>query len=209
MPEKINLAVLISGSGRTLQNFIDKINSGEINAVIQIVISSNPKAYGLVRARECSIKAEVVNPCDYDGTERFSAAINARLKELPVDLILLAGFSHFYKIPEMYACKVMNIHPGLIPAFSGKGYYGHFVHEAAIRYGVKISGCTVHFADNKYDNGPIIVQRTVAVMENDTPDTLAEKVFMEECIAYPEAVRLFAEGKLRLEGRKVIIGEKV
>ena len=109
----------------------------------------------------------------------------------------------------MYASKVMNIHPGLIPAFSGKGYYGHFVHEAVIRYGVKISGCTVHFADNKYDNGPIIVQRTVSVMENDTPDTLAEKVFMEECIAYPEAVRLFAGGRLKLEGRKVIIGEKV
>ena len=208
MPGKINLAVLISGSGRTLQNFIDKIDCGEINAVIQIVISSNPNAYGLIRARKCSIKTAVVDPCECVGVERFSGAITEQLRGCPVDLVLLSGFSHFYKIPEMYDCKVMNIHPGLIPAFCGKGYYGHFVHEAVISYGAKVSGCTVHFADNKYDNGPIIVQRTVKVMEDDTPDVLAEKVFMEECVAYPEAVRLFADGRLRIEGRKVIIGRK-
>jgi folate-dependent phosphoribosylglycinamide formyltransferase PurN len=99
----------------------------------------------------------------------------------------------------------MNIHPGLIPAFCGHHYYGKKVHEAAINYGVKVSGCTVHFADNVYDNGPIIIQMAVPVLEDDTPDTLAERVFKEECEAYPEAIRLFAEGRLKIEGRKVKI----
>jgi len=110
---------------------------------------------------------------------------------------------HFFKIPDKYFGKVMNIHPGLIPSFCGKGYYGHHVHKAVIESGVKVSGSTVHFVDNEYDHGPIIIQRVVPVNGNDTPDTLEQRVFKEECIAYPEAIRLFAEGRLRIEGRKV------
>lgn len=203
MSNRINLALLISGNGRTLQNFIDRIEGEDINANIQIVISSNPDAYGLTRAKKYGIETNVINPCDFNGTKEFSHAITAELDKYLINLILLAGFSHFYHIPEKYIGRVMNIHPSLIPSFCGKGYYGHLVHEAVIDYGAKISGCTVHFADNHYDNGPVILQRPVQVMENDTPETLAERVFQEECIAYPEAVRLFTDGRLKIVGRKV------
>ena len=113
------------------------------------------------------------------------------------------------QVPDDFLGRVMNIHPALIPAFCGKGYYGHHVHEAVLAYGVKVSGCTVHFADNEYDHGPIILQRAVPVLDDDTPDTLAARVFEQECEAYPEAIRLFAEGRLRIEGRRVkIMGER-
>ena len=208
MTNKINIALLISGSGRTLQNFIDKINNGYINANIKLVISSNPSAYGVERAKKHGIKTAIINPNDFTGTKLYSEAITTILDKQDVDLILLAGFSHFYYIPDKYIGKVMNIHPSLIPSFCGKGFYGHLVHEAAVEYGVKISGCTVHFADNKYDNGPIILQRTIEITEDDTPETLAEKVFKEECLAFPEAVKLFADGKLKIVGRKVMISTR-
>jgi folate-dependent phosphoribosylglycinamide formyltransferase PurN len=115
----------------------------------------------------------------------------------------MAGFLQLLQVPDDFQNRVMNIHPALISAFCGKGYYGHHVHEAALAYGVKVSGCTVHFADNVYDHGPIILQRTVPVLDGDTPDALAARVFEEERIAYPEAIRLFAEGRLRVEGRVV------
>jgi formyltetrahydrofolate-dependent phosphoribosylglycinamide formyltransferase len=199
----LNLAILISGSGTTLQNLIDKINDNSLNARIQIVICSSPDAYGLKRAEQNNIPVAIVQHNDYNQSETFSNTIIKEIEKYPVDLIVLAGFLHLFKIPDKYTGKVMNIHPGLIPAFCGKGYYGHHVHKAAIESGVKISGCTVHFVDNEYDRGPIIIQRTVHVHTDDSPDTLAQKVFKEECIAYPEAIHLFAEGKLKIEGRKV------
>lgn len=205
MTKKINLGVLISGSGNTLQNFIDQIESGKLHAAIQIVISSKPNVAGLERARKYNIPTSVVPYSRYNDVDAFSSDITAELDKYPIDLVTLAGFVHFYKIPEKYKGKVMNIHPGLIPAFCGHNYYGRKVHEAVISYGAKVSGCTVHFADNVYDNGPIIIQRTVPVLDDDTPDTLAERVFKEECEAYPEAIRLFAEGRLKIEGRKVRI----
>lgn len=205
MTKKINLGVLISGSGNTLQNFIDHIEKGKLPATIQIVISSKPNVIGLDRARKHNIPTAVIPYSDYNNIDTFSHAITAKLDMYPIDLIALSGFVHFYKIPEKHKGKVMNIHPGLIPAFCGHHYYGKKVHEAAINYGVKISGCTVHFADNVYDNGPIIIQRAVPVLDNDTPDTLAERIFKEECEAYPEAIRLFAGGRLKIEGRKVRI----
>ncbi len=199
----INLAILISGSGTTLQNLIDKIDDNTINAKIQIVICSTPDAYGIKRAEQNGIPTALVHHKSYKQSENFSSTIIKEIEEHPVDLILLAGFLHLFKIPDKYIGKTMNIHPGLIPAFSGKGYYGHHVHQAVIDSGVKISGCTVHFVDNEYDRGPIIIQRTVNVHVDDSPDTLAQKVFKEECIAYPDAIRLFAEGRLKIEGRKV------
>lgn len=205
MTKRINLGVLISGGGNTLQNFIDQIETGELPATIQIVISSKPDVSGLDRARKHNLRTAVVPYANYTGIDAFSRAITAELDKYPIDLVALAGFVHFYNIPEKYHGKVMNIHPGLIPAFCGHHYYGKKVHEAVISYGAKVSGCTVHFADNVYDNGPIIIQRTVPVLEDETPDTLAARVFQEECEAYPEAIRLFAEGRLKIDGRKVRI----
>ncbi len=204
-PKTINLAILISGGGTTLQNIIDKINDNTLNARIQVVVCNSPDAYGIKRAEQNSIPTVIVQHKDHDQPETFSNAIIKEIEKYPVDLIILAGFLHLFKIPDAYAGKVMNIHPGLIPSFCGKGYYGHHVHKAAIERGVKISGCTVHFVDNEYDCGPIIIQRAVNVNFDDTPDTLAQKVFKEECIAYPEAILLFAEGKLKIKERKVRI----
>ena len=116
--------------------------------------------------------------------------------------MVLAGFMCLIRIPDGFLGRVMNIHPALIPAFCGKGYYGHHVHEAVLEYGAKVSGCTVHFADNVYDHGPVIVQKTVPVLDGDTPDSLAARVFGKECEAYPEAIRLFGEGRLQIEGRR-------
>jgi phosphoribosylglycinamide formyltransferase 1 len=205
MFKTINLAVLLSGNGKTLQNLIDKIGDKTLNAKIQIVISSSSDAYGLKRAKKENIPATVVRYSDYNTSEIFSNAIIKKIEEYPIDLIILAGFMHLFRIPDKYSGKVMNIHPGLIPSFCGKGYYGHHVHEAVIESGVKVSGCTVHFVDNEYDHGPIIIQRTTPVHEGDTPDTLAENVFKEECIAYPYAINLFAEGRLKINGRRVKI----
>jgi len=201
----INLVVLLSGGGTTLQNFIDRIADGSLNARIQVVLSSRADAFGLQRAQNHGIPTHVISSRKYKDADAFSAKIDETLDKYPVDLVCLAGFMCYWKIPDRYLGKVMNIHPALIPAFCGKGLYGHLVHEAVLRYGAKISGCTVHFADNEYDHGPIIVQRTVPVLDDDTPDSLAARVFKEECKAYPEAIRLFAEGRLKVEGRNVRI----
>jgi formyltetrahydrofolate-dependent phosphoribosylglycinamide formyltransferase len=168
-----------------------------------LVISSRADAFGLLRAEQAGVAATVVVPKDYASREQFSQRIFELCRQARVDLVCLAGFLQLLHIPDDFQGRVMNIHPALIPAFCGKGYYGQRVHEAALAYGVKISGCTVHFADNVYDHGPIILQRTVPVLDGDTPETLAARVFEEECKAYPEAIRLFAEGKLQREGRGV------
>ena len=201
----LNLAILISGSGTTLQNLIDKINDKTLNANIQIVISSAPDTYGVKRAEQNNIPVSIVQRKGFNNSEIFSNTIINEIEKYSVDLIILAGFLHLFKIPDKYTGKAMNIHPGLIPSFCGKGYYGHHVHEAVIESGVKVSGCTVHFVNNEYDCGPIIIQRVVQVHEDDSPETLAQRVFKEECIAYPEAINLFAEGRLKIEERKVRI----
>ena len=201
----LNLAILISGSGTTLQNLIDKMNDKTLSANIQIVISSAPDTYGTKRAEQNNIPVAIFQRKGYNDSEIFSNRIINEIEKYSVDLIILAGFLHLFKIPDKYTGKVMNIHPGLIPSFCGKGYYGHHVHEAVIESGVKVSGCTVHFVDNEYDCGPIIIQRVVQVREDDSPETLAQRVFKEECIAYPEAINLFAEGRLKIEERKVKI----
>ncbi|MCP5002852.1 MAG: phosphoribosylglycinamide formyltransferase [Planctomycetes bacterium] len=203
MSKTINLAVLISGSGSTLQNLIDKIHGGSLHAHIRVVISSSPDAYGIKRAQQHGIPAVLVKNCDYANTKEFSEAMVKEIDKHPVDLIILAGFLHLFKIPAKYRGKAMNIHPGLIPSFCGKGYYGRRVHKAVIESGVKVSGCTVHFVDNEYDTGPIIIQRTVPVLDKDTPETLSQRVSTEESSAYPEAIRLFAEGRLEVVGKRV------
>lgn len=203
MADRIRLAVLLSGGGTTLENMFAKIGEGTLDAEVAVVIATQPDAYGLVRAENHGVEGVVVERKRFKNTDSFSKALNAKLDEYNVDLVCLAGFMVMWNMSDKYLGRVMNIHPALIPAFCGKGYYGHFVHEAVLEYGAKVSGCTVHFADRAYDHGPVIVQKTVAVLDDDTPETLAARVFEKECEAYPEAIQLFAEGRLKIEGRRV------
>jgi len=197
------IAVLISGGGTTLRNLIEKINAGQLPVEIGLVISSSPAARGLQFAHDADIPEVVVERKAFASQEDFSRDIFDRCRASHIDLVVMAGFLKRLTIPEDFNNRVVNIHPALIPAFCGAGYYGHHVHEAALEYGVKISGCTVHFADNQYDHGPVIVQRTVPVLDDDTPDSLAARVFEAECEAYPEALRLLAAGRVTVEGRRV------
>lgn len=206
MNSPLRIAVLLSGGGTTLQNLLDQIAAGNLPAQVSLVISNKSGAAGLDRARRATIPSWVVERQGFSSVEAFSDRIFALCRDAGVDLVCLAGFLQLIRIPADYRNRVMNIHPALIPAFCGKGYYGHHVHEAVIAGGVKITGCTVHFADNQYDHGPIILQRAVPVLDADTPDTLAARVFEQECEAYPEAIRLFADGRLAIEGRRVRIG---
>jgi phosphoribosylglycinamide formyltransferase 1 len=203
--EPLRLAVLVSGGGTTLQNLLDRSGDGRLPAQIVQVISNNAEAFALERARRAGVRSAVVNRKEAGSREEFSRRIFDLCREAGVELVCMAGFLQLIHISDEFLGRVMNIHPALIPAFCGKGCYGHHVHEAVLAYGAKVSGCTVHFADNVYDHGPIILQRVVPVVEKDTPDTLAARVFAEECEAYPEAIRLFAEGQLRIEGRRVRI----
>jgi formyltetrahydrofolate-dependent phosphoribosylglycinamide formyltransferase len=205
MAQALRLAALLSAGGTTLQNLIDRIADGRLEARIVLAASSNADAYGLVRAQRAGIPSAVVRRKDHASTAAFSGRLFELCREAQADLVCLTGFLQLLAIPEDFLGRVMNIHPSLIPAFCGKGYYGHHVHEAVLAYGAKVSGCTVHFADNQYDHGPIILQRPVTVLEDDTLDSLADRVFQQECEAYPEAIRLYAEGRLRLEGRRVRI----
>ena len=200
----IRLAVLISAGGTTLQNFIDRIGQGRLNAEIASVISSRPDVYGLVRAQQAGLSHEVIARKGKT-REQFGEAMYQRIREVKADLVCLAGFLEFLPIPPDFTHRVINIHPSLIPAFCGKGFYGHHVHEAALAAGVKVSGCTVHFADNEFDHGPIILQRTVPVLDDDTAETLSQRVFQAECEAFPEAIELFAAGRLQLMGHRVHI----
>ncbi len=199
----IRLAVLVSAGGTTLQNLLDRIADGRLQARIVLVVSSNAGVFALERARRAGVPTAVVGRKESGAREEFSRRVFDLCRHAEAELICMAGFLQLLRIPDDFLGRVMNIHPALLPAFCGQGYYGHHVHEAALAYGVKISGCTVHFADNEYDHGPIILQRTVPVLDDDTPDSLAARVFEQECQAYPEAIRLFAEGRLRAQGRQV------
>ncbi|MCD6416361.1 MAG: phosphoribosylglycinamide formyltransferase [Planctomycetes bacterium] len=205
MGAPVRLGVLISGGGRTLQNFLDLSEAGRLKAVVVKVVSSRTDAFGLERARRRGVPAVTVSPKDYKDTESFSEAITRQLQREGVELVAMAGFLSLYRIPDVYLGRVLNIHPALLPAFGGAGCYGDRVHRAVLAAGCKVSGCTVHFADDEYDNGPIIVQRTVPVREDDDAHSLAARIFEEEKKAYPEAINLFAEGRLRIEGRRVRI----
>jgi formyltetrahydrofolate-dependent phosphoribosylglycinamide formyltransferase len=205
MDHPIRLAILLSANGTTLQNLLDRSADGRLRAQVVRVISNRADAYGLVRAERAGVQTAVVERKDCVSREEFSERLFGHCRQARADLVCLAGFLQLIYIPEDFRARVMNIHPSLIPAFCGKGYYGHRVHEAVLGYGAKVSGCTVHFTDNQYDHGPIILQRTVPVLDDDTPESLADRIFIQECEAYPEAIHLFAEGRLRLEGRHVRI----
>ena len=201
MTVPIRLAVLASGGGRTLQSFIERIAEGKLNATIEHVIVSKPNVQALERARNAKIETTVVSP---QPAEASSYVIFERFRQAKVDLVLMAGWIHLLPIPDDFLGRVMNIHPSLIPAFCGKGWYGMKIHTAAIERGVKVSGCTVHFVDNEYDHGPIILQKVVPVLDDDWPERLAARVFDAECEAYPEAVKLFQDRTLKIDGRRVV-----
>jgi phosphoribosylglycinamide formyltransferase 1 len=192
----IRLGVLVSGGGSNLANLLKCRDGGLLKAEFPLVIASRSECGGLQIARNAGIKAEVILRKNFKDTEEFSARIFTLLREAKVDLVVLAGYLCLLRVPPDFVNRVMNVHPSLIPAFCGKGLYGVKVHEAVLARGAKVSGCTVHFADNLYDHGPIIVQKTVPVLEDDTPQTLAGRVFQAECQAYFEAIRLFADARL-------------
>ena len=195
----IKLGVLISGGGRTLINILEYIERGELDARVALVISSLSKVKGVERAQAAGLLVTIIRKKDHPDVDEFSRLIAEELDKYKVDLACQAGWMCYWKIPDRWLGKVMNIHPGLLPKFGGQGFYGHHVHEAVLAAGETESGCTVHFADNEYDAGPIILQRKVPVLPDDNPDTLADRVFEQECIAYPEAIRLFAQGRLMIK----------
>ncbi|GHT21097.1 phosphoribosylglycinamide formyltransferase [Planctomycetales bacterium] len=201
--KKIRIAVLISGTGRTLKNFIERIQSNKLSAEIVVVIASAANLVGLQYAEEESIPVEIIERSQYDSLSEFSEANFNVCRSYQADYVILAGYFRLLQIPKDFENRVLNIHPSLIPAFCGKGYYGNIVHSKALEYGVKISGCTVHFVDQEYDNGPILLQKAVEVYEDDTPDKLNDRVFAAECQAYPEALEMIAEGRVSVKGRKV------
>jgi len=197
------MAVLLSGSGSTLENFFEKIASGEIDAEVVAVVSSRADAFGLERAKRRGVPAYVVPRRRHGTLASFTDAVFEPVRRHGAGLVALAGFMVKIGIPEDFRGRILNVHPALIPAFCGEGMYGHLVHEAVLEHGVRLTGCTVHFVDEHYDHGPIVVQRAVEVLDDDTPETLAARVQAAERAAYVEAIRLFAAGRLRIEGRRV------
>ena len=192
----VRLGVLISGGGTTLINILEHIREGKLNAEVAVVISSLSKAGGVAKAVNAGLDVKIVRKKDHADIDEFSGHIEKELVAAKVDLVIQGGWLCLWKIPARYKNRVMNIHPALLPSFGGQGMWGHHVHEAVLKAGCKISGCTVHFCTNEYDKGPIIVQRACEARSDDTPDTLATRVFEQECIAYPQAIKLFGEGRI-------------
>ena len=202
---ELPIAVFLSGSGTTMQNLLDIRARGALPVRIVQVIASKVGVGGIEKAKLAGLPVEVVARKSFPSTEAYSAHLFETCRAAGAKLVCLAGFLQLLRIPDDFHDRVLNIHPSLLPAFGGKGMYGHHVHEAVLAFGAKVSGCTVHFADNEFDHGPIVMQRAVPVLDDDTPESLAARVFEQECIAYPEAVRLFAEGRIRVTGRSVRI----
>lgn len=198
---KLRLGALISGGGRTILNILDQIKHGQIHAEIPLVISSQSDISGVKRMKDAGLNVTVIRKKDFETVQTFSQAIEDALVEARVDLVIQGGWLCLWKIPKRYDNRVMNIHPALLPSFGGKGMWGHHVHEAVLKTGCKVSGCTVHFCTDEYDKGPIIVQKTCPVYSNDTPDDLAARVFEQERLAFPEAIKLFAENKITVRDR--------
>ncbi len=190
--QPLRLAVLLSGSGRTLENLLLRQNNGNLLGTVELVLSSREGVRGVTIAKSAGI-CTIVNPQRDASLEAWSANIFSSCREANVDLVVMAGFLQLVAIPDDFVNRVINIHPSLLPAFGGKGFYGNRVHTAVIENGDTTSGCTVHFVDNEYDHGAVLLQRQVPVTANDSPETLAARVFLEECEALPEAINLLAQ----------------
>ncbi len=205
-----NIAILVSGAGRgsNMKNIIEACKDNYIQGKVQVVIGIKESPAILI-AKEYGVTTVLINPKDYACDLDYQNAIYDCIKENNIDLICLAGYMKLLggKVLSEYENRIMNVHPALIPMFYGKGMFGHHIHEAAIKRGVKVSGCTVHFVDKNYDTGPIILQTVVYVEPDDTPESLAARILPNEHKTYKEAVRLFCEGKLSVRNGKVIISD--
>lgn len=206
MAETTVLGILASGRGSNLQSIIDAILAGKLSAEIGVVISDKPDANALKRAADLNLTAVCVDRKQYKTQQEFEQALVTELKLHQVELVILAGFMRILSpyFVHAFANRIMNIHPSLLPAFPGK-----HAQEQAIQYGAKVSGCTVHFVDEGMDSGPIILQQTVPVMPDDTPATLAERILQQEHVIYPQAIKLYIEKRLQIEGRMVKVVDQV
>ncbi len=205
----LKLGILVSGGGTNLQSIIDKIQNGYLaGCEIITVVSSKAGVYALERAQKNNIPAAVISKKSFGSVEEYDSALMEHFKRCEVDLVVLAGFMSMLGqgFIDTYRNRIINIHPSLIPSFCGKGYYGIIPHQKALEYGVRVSGATVHFVDLEYDSGPIILQKAVEVKPDDTPETLQLRIMQEaEWEILPKAIRLYKEGRLTLDGRKVQI----
>lgn len=197
------VAVLISGGGTTFKNLLDWRQRGELDVEFSLVVSSNPSAAGLEFARQNQIDNCVICRKSFTGGQEHSQAVFEPMRRRNVQLVVMGGYLEHLLIPEDFANRVVNIHPSLIPAFCGKGFYGPRVHQAVLDYGAKLSGCTVHFVDNQFDHGPIIAQRACPVLPGDCAATLAARVFELECDLLPRCVRAIAQDKVKISGRQI------
>lgn len=200
------IAVLISGGGRTLRNFVELADAGKLPVDIRLVVSSTATAGGLEHARDAGIAAKTIARSDFDSPRSYGQAIFAACREAGVEFVVMAGFLKLLSIPDDFTHRVVNIHPSLIPAFCGQGMYGQRVHQAVLASGVKVTGVTVHFVDDQYDHGPIIWQQPTPVFADDTVDSLAARVFELEKEAYPHVLRLLAAHRIQVvEDRATIV----
>ena len=190
------VAVLVSGGGRSLENLAQHFRADDPPGRIALVISNKADAFALERARRLGLESRVIPHGAHATPEAFSQAVFAAIEAAGCDLVVLAGFLRLLPIPQPWVGRVINIHPALLPAYGGKGMYGERVHAAVLAAGEKQSGCTVHYVTNEYDAGPILLQRTVPVIAGDTVETLAARVFAEECRALPEAIRRHSAGEV-------------
>lgn len=205
---KVKIGVLISGGGTNLQAIIKEIEKGNINGEIALVISDKEDAYGLERAKKYNIKALVKDKKGFEDKSEFMRAIIDELENHQIELVVLAGFMSILneEFVGRYKNQIINVHPSLIPAFCGEGFYGERVHRAVLEYGVKVSGATVHFVDEGADTGPVILQEAVSVMDDDSIESLAGRILKVEHKLLPKAIKLFCENKLTIKGRKVMTG---
>ncbi len=208
MDEPLKIAVLASGEGTNLQAIIDAIKEGKLKAEIRAVISNNTGSGALRRARKEGLFGLHLSHRQFASPEEFEGKLLQVLQEREVKLVCLAGYMKILspKVIGAYRNRILNIHPALLPSFGGKGMYGQRVHQAVIEYGVKLTGVTVHIVDEQYDHGPIVLQRAVPVLENDDAESLSQRVLEVEHKLYPEAIELFAQGRIKVEGRRVRIG---
>jgi len=201
----LRIAVLLSGNGTSLENLCEQIDAGRVGGRVVVVLSSKEKAFGLERARRRGIPAVAVSRREHPDIETFNDALHAELAHHEIDLVALLGFLSPFQLRGVFEGRAINVHPALIPAFCGKGYYGARVHRAVLEAGVKVSGATLHFVDEQYDHGPILLQQAVPVLEGDTPEALAARVMAAERRLVPEAVQLIAEDRVRIEGQRTRI----
>ncbi len=197
------VAVLISGGGTTLRNLLQHRDAGKLDVDFRLVISSKASAFGLTYAQQASVPSLVISKRKFDSIEAHSQAVFQPMRDQGVELLVMGGYLDYLLIPDDFTNRVINIHPSLIPAFCGHGFYGLRVHQAVLDYGAKLSGCTAHYVDNQFDHGPIIAQRACPVMHDDTAESLQMRVNQLEYALYPEVVQAIAQGRVVADGRNI------